>query len=45
METGLREGMCLMDNVVFKLWQDRKIAAETARLNVTNRVLRAKITG
>jgi len=45
METGLREGMCLMDNVVFKLWQDRKIAADTARLNVTNRVLRAKITG
>jgi twitching motility protein PilT len=45
METGLREGMCLMDNVVFKLWQDGKITADSARLNVTNRVLRAKITG
>ncbi len=45
METGLREGMCLMDNVVFKLWQDRKIAADTAQVNISNRVLRAKING
>jgi twitching motility protein PilT len=44
METSLRDGMCLMDTVVFKLWQDRKITADSARLNVTNRVLRAKIT-
>jgi twitching motility protein PilT len=44
METSLRDGMCLMDTVVFKLWQDRKITADAARLNVTNRVLRAKIT-
>src|SRR5204863_4638272 len=44
METGVKEGMCLMDNVVFSLWQERKISAETALSNITNRVLRAKIT-
>lgn len=44
METGVREGMCLMDNVVFGLYQERKITAETALANLTNRVLRAKIT-
>ena len=44
METGVREGMCLMDNVVFSLWQDRSITAETALANITNRVLRAKIS-
>ncbi len=44
METGVREGMCLMDNVVFALWQERKLTAEVALANITNRVLRAKIT-
>src|SRR6185295_18421217 len=44
METSVREGMCLMDNVVFGLWQERKITADAARLNVNNRVLRAKIS-
>ena len=44
METGVREGMCLMDNVVFALWQERKITAQTALANITNRVLRAKIS-
>jgi twitching motility protein PilT len=44
METGVREGMCLMDNVVFNLWQGRKVSAETALANITNRVLRVKIT-
>ena len=43
METGVKEGMCLMDNVVFSLWQQKKITAETALANITNRVLRAKI--
>jgi len=43
METGTREGMCLMDNVVFALWQEGKITAETALITITNRVLRAKI--
>ena len=44
METGVRDGMCLMDNVVFTLFNDRKISAETALANITNRVLRAKIS-
>ena len=44
METGVKEGMCLMDNVVFGLWQEKKISAEIANANITNRVLRAKIS-
>ncbi len=44
METGVKEGMCLMDNVVFGLCQERKISAETARANITNRVLKAKLS-
>ncbi|MDP3073254.1 MAG: PilT/PilU family type 4a pilus ATPase [Opitutaceae bacterium] len=44
METGVREGMCLMDNVVFGLWQEKKISVDTARLQISNRVLRARIT-
>jgi twitching motility protein PilT len=44
METGVREGMCLMDNVVFQLYQERKITSETALANISNRVLRVKIT-
>lgn len=45
METGVREGMCLMDNVVFQLQQERKISNQTALANISNRVLRAKISG
>jgi twitching motility protein PilT len=45
METGLKEGMCLMDNVVLALYQDRKITSEIARANITNRALLAKIVG
>ncbi len=44
METGVKEGMCLMDNVVFGLWQDRQISAEIALANINNRVLKAKIS-
>jgi twitching motility protein PilT len=44
METGVRDGMCLMDSVVFGLWQERQISKETALSNITNRVIRAKIT-
>lgn len=44
METGVKEGMCLMDNVVYGLWKERKISTETALANITNRVLKAKIT-
>jgi twitching motility protein PilT len=44
METGLKEGMCLMDNVVFGLFNERDISSATALANISNRVLRAKIT-
>ena len=44
METGVKEGMCLMDNVVFALWKDGKISAVTAQANITNRVLKQKIS-
>jgi twitching motility protein PilT len=44
METGVKEGMCLMDNVVFALANERKISKETAMMNITNRVLRGKLT-
>jgi twitching motility protein PilT len=43
METGVREGMCLMDNVIFGLWKEGKVSAETALENVSNRALRVKI--
>jgi len=44
METGVREGMCLMDNVAFGLCQEGKISKETARSVISNRALLAKIT-
>ena len=44
METGMKDGMCLMDNVVFGLYNDREITAATALAGISNRVLRAKIT-
>jgi twitching motility protein PilT len=44
METGSKDGMCLMDNVIFTLWQEQKISRETALAGINNRVLRSKIT-
>ncbi len=44
METGLKDGMCLMESVVFELWQQKQISTTTAKANITNRVLRAKLT-
>jgi twitching motility protein PilT len=44
METGVRDGMCLMDNVILQLWQQKKISAPTAQANIVNRLIRAKIT-
>ncbi len=44
LETGKREGMYLMENVVFELWEQGKISAETARKNIGARMLLAKIT-
>ncbi len=43
METGSREGMCLMDNVVFGLYQEHKITGQVALANITNRNLRDRI--
>jgi twitching motility protein PilT len=43
LETGQREGMCLMENTVYKLYEEGRISAETGRANILNRVLRARI--
>lgn len=42
-ETGIRDGMCLMEPVVYELFQRGKISAETARANINTRALKAKI--
>lgn len=44
LETGQRDGMCLMESGVYNLYQERKISPETARENISNRVLRARIS-
>ncbi len=44
METGVKEGMCLMDNVVFGLANERKISKEVALMNIGNRVLKGRLT-
>jgi twitching motility protein PilT len=44
LETGLREGMSLMENVVFELYQKGVISADTARQNIISRMLKAKVT-
>lgn len=44
LETGVREGMCLMENVVFELYDQGRISPATARQNVSSRMLKAKIT-
>ena len=44
METGVKEGMCVMENVVLELYQQKKISRDTALLNVSTRNVRAKIT-
>jgi len=43
LETGTREGMTLMENVVFELYQKGVISPGTARQNITSRMLKAKI--
>jgi len=43
METGVKEGMCVMENVVLELFQQKKISKETALINVSTRNVRAKI--
>ncbi|MEO6993185.1 MAG: PilT/PilU family type 4a pilus ATPase [Lacunisphaera sp.] len=44
METGIKEGMCVMENVVLELYQQGKISKETALLNMSTRNVRAKVT-
>ncbi|MDI1336244.1 MAG: PilT/PilU family type 4a pilus ATPase [Lacunisphaera sp.] len=43
METGVKEGMCIMENVVFELYSQKKISKETALINVSTRNVRNKI--
>ncbi|SDR79180.1 PilT/PilU family type 4a pilus ATPase [Opitutus sp. GAS368] len=43
METGVKEGMCVMENVVLELYNQKKISKETALLNVSTRNVRQKI--
>ncbi len=43
METGVKEGMCIMENVVLELFQQKKISKETALINVTTKNVRQKI--
>jgi twitching motility protein PilT len=42
-ETGIRDGMCLMENVIFDLYQRGKITPETARAQINSRILKSKI--
>jgi len=43
METGVREGMCLMDASVLALWEQNRLSIEIAAANIQNRVLRARV--
>jgi twitching motility protein PilT len=43
METGVRDGMCVMENSVMELYKQRKISAEVARQNVTTKQVLAQI--
>jgi twitching motility protein PilT len=43
METGVKEGMCIMENVVLELYNQKKISKETALANVATRNVRQKI--
>ena len=42
-QTGVKEGMCIMENVVLELYNQKKITKETALLNVSTRNVRQKI--
>ena len=43
METGVKEGMCVMENVVLELYQQKKISKETALINTSTKNVRQKI--
>ncbi len=44
METGSRDGMCIMDNSIYALFQQKLIAPELARSQILTRTLKNKIT-
>jgi twitching motility protein PilT len=44
LETGQRDGMCLMETSVFNLYNEGRISPNIARENISNRLLRARIT-
>ena len=44
METGVKDGMCLMENSVMELYKAGKISADVARQNVTTKGVLAQIT-
>jgi twitching motility protein PilT len=43
METGVKEGMCVMENVVAELFAQKKISKETALINVSTKNVRQRI--
>jgi twitching motility protein PilT len=43
METGVKEGMCIMENVVLEMYQQKKITKETALSNVSTKNVRQKV--
>ena len=43
METGVKEGMCIMENVVLELFNQKKISKETALINVSTKNVRMRI--
>jgi twitching motility protein PilT len=44
LETGQRDGMCLMETSIFNLYSEGRISPNIARDNISNRLLRARIT-
>jgi twitching motility protein PilT len=44
METGSRDGMCLLDASVFALWEQKRISSAVAQANIANRTLRVRVT-
>ncbi len=43
LETGARQGMCLMDNYILGLWQDGRISDQVANLYIRDRGVRNRI--
>ncbi|RMD79725.1 MAG: hypothetical protein D6820_07810, partial [Lentisphaerae bacterium] len=43
LETGAKQGMCLMDNYLLALWEDGTISEETALAYIRDRSVRHRI--